>query len=318
MLQRFWHRLGDMGYRLVANVGRWLTAPAGGRPLAALRIGLAAVLLGQAFEIAGSLHALYGEHGILQWVVNPYNDPPGLPRLTWVVAALAPLGVGAAAAVQGVFLVYVASLACLLLGWRTRTAAALAWLTHLMMKVTGSANIYGVDEFAHIGLFYCIWMPVARAWSVDRWGRPDEPTWESGLALRVLQLHVCLVYFSSGVEKATGEQWWNGEAIWRALLRPDFGQYDMTWLAEHAWVAVLAGWGTLAVEIGYAFFVWHRRTRPLMVAATIGLHLGIAVMLGLGSFAAVMIVLNVAAFLVPRRPAAAPAAVPARVAVSVS
>ena len=88
------------------------------------------------------------------------------------------------------------------------------------MAVTGQASIYGVDEFAHIGLFYCIWMPVGQAWSLDRWGVADAGTWEARLALRVLQLHLCIVYFASGIEKATGTDWRNGDVIWYALMRP--------------------------------------------------------------------------------------------------
>ena len=57
--------------------------------------------------------------------------------------------------------------------------------------------------------------------------------------------------------------------------------------------------GTLVVEIGYALMIWHRRTRPLWAAATIGLHAGIAVFMGLLTFGALMIVLNVAALVVP-------------------
>jgi hypothetical protein len=118
----------------------------------------------------------------------------------------------------------------------------------------------------------------------------------------VLQLHLCVVYLSSGLEKASGRQWWDGEAVWRALMRPDLGQFDFSWLAWHPWVAKLACWGTLAVELGYAFLVWPRRTRTAMAVATLGLHAGIAVAMGLYSFSALMMVLTAAAFLVPDGP----------------
>jgi hypothetical protein len=85
-------------------------------------------------------------------------------------------------------------------------------------------------------------------------------------------------------------------------MRPDLGQFDFAWLADTPWLAMLAGWGTLVVEIGYVFLVWPRRTRQLWALATVGLHVGIALALGLVSFAAVMIVLNVAAFLVSPEP----------------
>jgi hypothetical protein len=203
----------------------------------------------------------------------------------------------------GLFVALLAGATSLLLGWHTRLAAVLTWLTHFLLIKGASLSVYGVDQFINIGLFYCLWVPVGHALSLDRRaGRvPAGPTPAARLGLRVLQLHLCVVYLSSAVWKASGVQWWNGEAIWRALMRTDLGPWDpgcFTWLAEAPWLAVLACWGTLLVEGGYALFVWLPWTRRWWALATIGLHLGIAGLLGLWSFSAVMIVLTTAAFLV--------------------
>jgi hypothetical protein len=158
--------------------------------------------------------------------------------------------------------------------------------------------------FAQIALFYCLWMPIGNVMSVDNMmkGGMEIPSSFARLSLRVLQIHLCVVYFTSGMDKAEGIQWWNGEAIWRSLMRPDLAQYDMTWLASVPWLAMLICWATLVVELGYAVFVWPRRTRTLWALATIGLHVGIAVMMGLWSFSAVMIVLTGSAFLISAEP----------------
>jgi hypothetical protein len=173
-------------------------------------------------------------------------------------------------------------------------------------------SIYGVDTFAHIGLFFCIWMPVGAALSWDRLsGRVSgAASAEARLSLRLLQVYLCIIYLASGLEKAVGEQWWNGEAMWRSLMRLDLGQFESAWLAQVPWLARVLCWGTLLVEIGYAFFVWPRRTRRLWAVATIALHIGIAVMLGLVSFAAVMIVFTTSAFLISAEPGTLPASKP--------
>jgi hypothetical protein len=294
------NRVGDLSASLASWAYEFVAAPASPRPLAAFRIGLAAVLLVQAWALTGSLVELYGDRGIVQWAVSPYTIPAGIPTLNRVTELGGWFGISDLTCVRSVFLLYVAGLLGLLLGWYTRASAFVAWITHLAMKATGSASIYGVDEFAHIALFYAMFMPVGRAFSWDAGGvqASDPPSSGARLALRILQLHLCVVYFSSGIEKIMGEQWRNGEAIWRSLMREDFGQFDMSWLAEVPWLAKLICWGTLVVEIGYAFFVWPRRTRTLWACATLGLHLGIGVMLGLWSFAAVMMVLTFSAFLV--------------------
>ena len=292
----------------------FVSKPASPRPLAVLRIGLAAVLLYQAFAFAGSLLDLYGSRGIIQWNVMPQGAPSEMPTLGAVRGLLAPFGVDADSSVRLVFYVYVASLVCLLLGWQTRVAAILAWLTQMAIKTTGVTSIYGVDEFAHIGLFYCVWMPVGSAWSLDLQGGrvTGEPTALARLSLRVLQLHLCIVYFSSGIEKLTGEQWRNGEAMWRSLMRPDLAMFDMTALANFPLLALIGCWATLIVEIGYVAMIWNKRTRLLWAAATIGLHLGIGIFMGLWSFAALMIVFNVAALVVPAEPPLVSAAKPER------
>jgi hypothetical protein len=291
-------------------------APATARPLAFLRMGTAAVLLTQAFALSGCLPDLYGSLGIVQRPVNDAIVNSVIPAIGRVADGLSPYGVSEDCCIRGVFLLYTASLAALLVGWRTRSSAAIAWLTHASIQVTAPTSTYGVDTFAHIALFYCMWMPVGRAASVDCLaGRVSgRPTSAARLALRVLQVHLCIVYFSSGVRKASGEQWWNGEAIWRAVMRSDLGRFDFSWLAAAPWVAMLVCWGTLLVEIGYAFFIWPRRTRKLWAWATIGLHAGIAVVMGLWSFSAMMIVLTAAAFLVSPEPRPTTSAEPERVA----
>lgn len=288
-----------------SGFSQFVSAPASARPLAVFRIGLAAVLLGQAIALMNSVFALYGPQGIVQWSVGAQLLNPGTPHLSWLVAMLEPLGLSPSAVVQGTFLVYVSALSALLIGWFTRPAAILACLTHLLLMTTGNASIYGVDMFAQISLFYCMWMPIGQVMSVDALakGETEKPSSFARLSLRVLQIHLCVVYFSSGMDKAEGIQWWNGEAIWRSLMRPDLAQYDMTWLASVPWLAMLLCWATLVVELGYAVFVWPQRTRTLWALATIGLHAGIAVIMGLWSFSAVMIVLTGSAFLISAEPA---------------
>ena len=53
---------------------------------------------------------------------------------------------------------------------------------------------------------------------------------------------------------------------------------------------------------GYAAFIWPRRTRLWWALATLGLHAGIALMLGLFAFAGIMMLLTLSAWLVPSEP----------------
>jgi hypothetical protein len=299
--------------RVMAAVGRFFTAPASPAPLAALRIGLSAVLLFQAIALWGSLLELFGSQGVVQWSVVEPAMREGEPTLGWFVDVAAPLGISEAAVLHGLFLVYLASLTSLLIGYRTVPAAIVAFLLHMALRTTGYASAYGVDAFAHIMLFYFIWMPIGETWSLDRrLGRTTgEPSSAARLALRVLQIHLCMVYFFSGFEKSLGIDWHTGEAIWCVVMRRDLCPFDLSWIAQAPWLALIAAKGTLLVEMAYPIFVWPRRTRLLWAATTISMHVGIGVIMGLWSFAAVMSVLTFSAFVVRSEPAGAALAVEA-------
>ena len=112
---------------------------------------------------------------------------------------------------------------------------------------------------------------------------------------------LCIVYFMGGYDKL-GSSWFAGEAVWKALHLPGYAG------VAHPLVAVLPAWpplwaavGTAVVliELSYPVGVWFRRSRRAVLAAIIGLHLGIALFLGLYYFSALMVVLHVAAFIAP-------------------
>jgi predicted DCC family thiol-disulfide oxidoreductase YuxK len=91
-------------------------------------------------------------------------------------------------------------------------------------------------------------------------------------------------------------------------MRADLGTVDFSWMAWTPWIAALACWVTVVVEIGYAIFIWPRRTRKWCALAIIVMHVGIALTLGLAAFSAIMILLTFCAWLVPCEPPSARAA----------
>jgi hypothetical protein len=277
---------------------RFLFAPAGARPFAALRIGLAAVLIVQALQIAPMFAQFYHHSGLLRGPLMDSFTSGHVTSLGRIWSALAIGGAGEALALSVVGLLYLGSLVGMLVGWRTRLCTGAAWLLHLFFMLLAPYTNYGVDAFANVFLFYSLWGPGGDALSLDRAaGRTsDRPRATSRLLLRVMQVHLCIAYLLSGIEKASGEQWRDGEAIWRSLMTQGYHAFDFTWLAQVPWLAVVAGWSVLVVEIGYAVFIWPRRTRRWWIAAVVAMHAGIGVFMGLHVFAALMIVLTVALF----------------------
>lgn len=275
----------------------WL-APVDGAPAAKLRIGTAGIGLVQLVLVWSSLPLLFGNFGLVQWRVVDVARDGVVPGLSGVAIALAPLGVSSATVVRAAFALYGCALVALALGFRPRLAAAVALLSHVIASNSGALAVYGFDALMHAALFYLVLTPSAGMWSVDRWrGVVDaSPTWLGRLGLRALQVHLCLVYLNAGIAKAQGSQWWSGEALWRALRSPQFEQLDVSRLAEWPLLLQAGCWLTLLLECGYAFAVWVPQLRRWWLLAIVGLHVGIAVLMGLWLFSALMIVLNVSCF----------------------
>src|SRR5690606_33775958 len=125
------------------------------------------------------------------------------------------------------------------------------------------------------------------------------PSRWTGPCLRVLQLHVCLIYILSGLEKLSGHTWRNGEALWKTLHLPYFNPgalVDFSMLGNHAGTVMLMRWGVVLTELLYPLFIWIPSCRKAALSLIVTLHIGIAMVLKLYLFSAMMITFNVAAF----------------------
>ncbi|MBY0369749.1 HTTM domain-containing protein [bacterium] len=285
--------------RVKARLVDFFFLPASPAPLAILRICIGLLLLYQAIVLAPFTFELFGRDAFVQGDLAQYLSNPHLPSIKTFLNAFWPLGLVESQVMVGIGVAYTLSLLCMIVGYRTRIATPLAWLLHLTLMNTAPCSNYGADQFLHISLFYLMLSPCGDAFSVTALTKRGVRTTEARFWLRLLQLHLCIAYLASGLEKSAGDQWWNGEVIWRALNLPVYAQFDVSWLAPHSGLLKLAAWGTLVIEIGYPLFIWLRKTRLVWVTLVASLHLGIAVLLGLGVFGLTMLSLTVCAFGLP-------------------
>ena len=103
-------------------------------------------------------------------------------------------------------------------------APCFAGFLHLSAAKSGGFITYGVDNFMTIGLFYLMLSPLPDRLSLDGWMRKGRlrSSRLTGFFRRVLQLHLSVIYFFSGLTKCLGSGWWDGSNIWRALTRTPF------------------------------------------------------------------------------------------------
>lgn len=284
--------------KILDSVETFFLRPAYATPLAMVRIGVSFVLLLQAYMLRLALVDLFGHDGLVQGELNDAINGSDSPRIAWLVNLLAPLGLPETSSIMLGGCIYVMALCFLLAGFHTRAAATVAWVFHWMFAGTAASVAYGVDLYAHVFLFYLIFAPAGDAISLDAWlgRRKNEATPEARLALRVMQLQLCITYFLSAKDKAQGIQWWNGELMWRALSGPLFQPFDLRWTGHWPVLLMISGWLSLLLEAGYLFFIWPERTRKFWILGIMGLHAGIAVFLGLYLFGLIMFILTPALF----------------------
>jgi hypothetical protein len=304
MTHKFSNLLRSPRYeRAKNNFETFFLKPASPLPLAIMRMLLALVLLMQAWFLKDAVIPLLSRSGLVQGPLADALRMPYTPTVGWIAQLLAPFGVSEVTCLLAICAAYVVSLLLFGLGLFTRFASISTWLLHWVLMITGYSSAYGVDLYAHVFLFYMMFMPSGAALSLDNVfaGRSwyGTPSWAARLALRTLQLHLCVSYAMSAIEKVQGVQWRTGEVLWRSLSLPIFQQFDMNWIAQWPKLLFAASWATLILEGFFFIFIWPRATRKLWIAGVMSLHIGIAIFLGLHLFGLIMCVLVASAFAVP-------------------
>ena len=225
-------------------------------------------------------------------------ESSAIPRIGWLVKCGTAAGLDENQTLLLIWLILFGSSLFLIAGLFCRTAAITGWFLHLAAIKSASVFSYGVDGFTTIGLFYLALSPLPDRWSLDWHWRKLRPRYAvlSGFFRRVLQLHLCFIYFFGGLTKILGSGWWNGDNIWRALTRPPFDVIAPGFVAKGKVFLPAAGIAICLLELGYVVFIWPRQTRTFWLLGIIGMHIGIGVFMGMPLFAFVMILLNVAAF----------------------
>ncbi len=194
----------------------------------------------------------------------------------------------------------------LTVGLFSRTMSVLAYLITVSYANRVQLAWFGLDDINAILAMYLMVGPCGAAYSLDRlWAKrkaraplPVIPRVSANAAIRLIQVHMCLIYFFSAVGKLMGGAWWAGVAVWYAIGNVEYQSLDLTWLAGYPLLVNLFTHLTVYWELSYCVLIWPRLTRPLVIAMAVAVHLGIALFMGMQTFGLVMLIGN-AAFLSP-------------------
>lgn len=155
---------------------------------------------------------------------------------------------------------------------------------------------YGLDQINSVLTLYLCLSPCGARLSLDSWLRnrywPKRERLHAsefaGLAIRLIQVHFCIVYLWAGLSKLQGVSWWTGEAVWRAAANYEYQQVSLTWLAYVPWFVQLVSISTWAWELSFPFLIWSSKLRLPMLLVGLGMHVGIGMFMGMWTFGLIM------------------------------
>jgi predicted DCC family thiol-disulfide oxidoreductase YuxK len=287
-------------------------------PVGLMRIAAGLLAFWSLFVFGLDLNDYFGSTGWAEpGVIRAFGRP-----LTWSFWFLVPDGWLRAAWCGCLFILMLFTL-----GIFSRITAVLSWVIVVSTVHRVPIALFGFDQVLSASLLYlAVTASSGEAVSLDRFVRrwrqarahasivrptrhkegtrlpigPDLPgvpaaTTSANLALRLVQIHVVLIYAMAGLAKLQGPSWWTGMALWKTMTTGEFAGLDFTPLAAWPVLINVLTHSSLLLELLYPVLIWVKILRPLMLAGALMLHLGIAVVSpGLAEFALAMLTANLA------------------------
>ncbi len=197
----------------------------------------------------------------------------------------------------------------LTLGLFSRVAAVMAFLFTVSYMHRATGALFGLDQINVMLTMYLLIGPCGARFSVDAWRRTSSATRDrvddrplksiaANIAIRLIQIHMCVIYFFAGARKLLGASWWDGSAMWLSIANSEYQTVDLTWMASLPVLLALITHIIVLFELSYCVLIWNRLTRPIVLLTAVLMHLGIATCLGMATFGLAMLIGNLA-FIAP-------------------
>ncbi|RIJ78499.1 hypothetical protein D1871_02715 [Nakamurella silvestris] len=299
------HRIREAG-GILRFLEVWVSGERHGRyGFATIRIGLGAVLTGYLIVNLADAPRVWGPGSA--WMGNLRQDNLyGWPFNLAQKAAESSIGFS---------LWYLATLACgiaLILGWRTRILIPVLYVLFTGLISLNPVVTDNGDLTCRLLLLYLAFADASGVWSLDARRRArarpsSNPTIARYLkvlgeigtivhnfVLVVVVINLCLIYWTAGLLKLQEPLWREGTAVYYPLAIRLYQPWPA--LSQFAWGTDfgvhLVTYGSLTIQLLFPILILSRYTRWLALMAAIGLHLGIAVLMGLASFSGFMALMD--------------------------
>lgn len=184
------------------------------------------------------------------------------------------------------------------LGWRTRLSNLILWLVTFSFQARfPEANTSGGDYIIRILYFYCLFLPMGAAYSVDH--AVSGKKYESNEYLSVFSamwvMQIFLIYFFTFLYKWAPVYHTTYEAVWY-MLQLDFYTTSVgKWLGQQYQLTRVLSFASYALEIVGPIIILIPWKRDLFRSAAVVsfwlFHLGIGLTMHLGNFVPICLIM---------------------------
>lgn len=252
------------------------------RSIALMRIAVALVLLTDLAIRATDIEVFYTDAGALprsvlyQWCYNPWFT--SIHTLS-----------GSYQLQVGLFIIAAIAALFLLVGWQTRIFTIISWFMLMSLQNRNPLIGQGGDDLLRMALFWAIFLPWGRFYSIDSRKKPvPADTRYSGAACLGYMAQVAAVYIFSALLKTSAEWHSEGTALYYALSLDQILMPGGKLIYYHPRLLMFLTHLTLYFEISVPIFiflpVWNDASRTFVFMGLIAMHIGISLCLFVGLF----------------------------------
>jgi hypothetical protein len=259
------------------------------RTLAVFRIAIGAVLLGDLAVRAGDLVEMYSDAGmfprkvIARHVSSVWNWSFHFGGGSWEYQAVL-FGIAAALGLA------------LVLGFGTRLATVGSWLMLVSLHHRAPPILSGADILLRMLLFWSIWLPLGRVWSLDARSAKRGVAVDAGhegaavvvsIASAAILLQMAQMYLFTALFKSNAA-WLGGQILAGALVHDFYASRSGSYFLQFPRALTGLTWGALALEWVAPLLMFIPRSTASLRIGCVGLlwalHVGILVLLEVDLF----------------------------------
>jgi hypothetical protein len=190
---------------------------------------------------------------------------------------------------------------------RISTIAALVFVLSFIHRAPMLTRY--VEGILPMLMFYLCLGPSGACLSVDAYIRqrrqsvatiaaPSTLSSAAIVAIRVIQVHLALVYAAMAIAQLQGDKWWQGTAVWWLMARPESRLIDLTGLSSTGiafeYLINLWTYAIVLYELCFAVFIWNPLARPMLLIIGVFVWGGLALIGGSVSFCVLMLAATLA------------------------